>query len=261
MFIYPEIDPIAIRIGSLAVAWYGLMYLMGFVAAYLLAKSRVKKLGSPINQKQIDDLIFYAAIGVIAGGRLGYMIFYDFSTLLSDPLGWTLSLPQLWNGGMSFHGGLIGVLLAMLLFARKIQQQFITIIDFIAPLVPIGLGLGRIGNFINGELWGKPTDFFLGFWFQGVVRHPTQLYEAFFEGLLLFVILWLFTMKQRTIGYSSAVFLIFYGIFRIGIEFFRLPDTQIGYLAWNWLTLGQVLSLPMLLIGFWIFYRAKRADL
>ena len=261
MLIYPEIDPIAIRIGSLAVAWYGLMYLMGFVAAYLLAKSRVKKLGSPINQKQIDDLIFYAAIGVIAGGRLGYMIFYDFSTLLSDPLGWTLSLPQLWNGGMSFHGGLIGVLLAMLLFARKIQQQFITIIDFIAPLVPIGLGLGRIGNFINGELWGKPTDFFLGFLFQGVVRHPTQLYEAFSEGLLLFVILWLFTMKQRTIGYSSAVFLIFYGIFRIFIEFFRLPDAQIGYLAWNWLTLGQVLSLPMLLIGCWIFYRAKRADL
>jgi phosphatidylglycerol:prolipoprotein diacylglycerol transferase len=261
MFIYPEIDPIAIRIGSLAVAWYGLMYLMGFVVAYFLAKKRVKKLGSPINQKQIDDLIFYAAIGVIAGGRLGYMIFYDFSNLLSDPFGWTLSLPQLWNGGMSFHGGLIGVLLAMLLFARKVQQQFITIIDFIAPLVPIGLGLGRIGNFINGELWGKPTDFFLGFLFQGVVRHPTQLYEAFFEGLLLFVILWLFTMKQRTIGYSSAVFLIFYGIFRIGIEFFRLPDTQIGYLAWNWLTLGQVLSLPMLLIGFWIFYRAKRADL
>ena len=261
MFIYPEIDPIAIRIGPLAVAWYGLMYLMGFVAAYLLAKSRVKKLGSPINQKQIDDLIFYAAIGVIAGGRLGYMIFYDFSTLLNDPFSWTLSLPQLWNGGMSFHGGLIGVLLAMLLFARKIQQQFITIIDFIAPLVPIGLGLGRIGNFINGELWGKPTDFFLGFLFQGVVRHPTQLYEAFFEGLLLFVILWLFTTKQRTIGYSSAVFLIFYGIFRIGIEFFRLPDAQIGYLAWNWLTLGQVLSLPMLLIGCWIFYRAKRADL
>jgi len=261
MFIYPEIDPIAIRIGSLAVAWYGLMYLMGFVVAYFLAKKRVKKLGSPINQKQIDDLIFYAAIGVIAGGRLGYMIFYDFFTLLNDPFNWIISLPQLWNGGMSFHGGLIGVLLAMILFARKVQQQFITIIDFIAPLVPIGLGLGRIGNFINGELWGKPTDFFLGFWFQGVVRHPTQLYEAFFEGLLLFVILWLFTAKQRTIGYSSAVFLIFYGIFRIGIEFFRLPDAQIGYLAWNWLTLGQVLSLPMLLIGFWIFYRAKRADL
>ena len=261
MFIYPEIDPIAIRIGSLAVAWYGLMYLMGFIAAYFLAKSRVKKKGSPINQKQIDDLIFYAAIGVIVGGRFGYMIFYDFSTLLNDPLSWTLSLPQLWNGGMSFHGGLIGVLLAMLLFARKVHQQFITIIDFIAPLVPIGLGLGRIGNFINGELWGKPTDFFLGFWFQGVVRHPTQLYEAFFEGLLLFVILWLFTMKQRTIGYSSAVFLIFYGISRICIEFLRLPDEQIGYLFGNWLTLGQVLSLPMLLIGCWIFYSAKRADL
>ena len=261
MFIYPEIDPIAIRIGSLAVAWYGLMYLMGFIAAYFLAKSKVKQQGSPVNQKQIDDLIFYAAIGVISGGRIGYMIFYDFSTLLNDPFSWTLSLLQLWNGGMSFHGGLIGVLLAMLLFSRKVQQPFISIIDFIAPLVPIGLGLGRIGNFINGELWGKPTDFYFGFLFQGVVRHPTQLYEAFLEGLLLFVILWLFTAKQRTTGFSSAVFLILYGIFRIGIEFFRLPDSQIGYLAWNWLTLGQVLSLPMLLIGFWLFYKAKRADL
>ncbi|MBM23590.1 MAG: prolipoprotein diacylglyceryl transferase [Gammaproteobacteria bacterium] len=261
MFIYPEIDPIAIRIGPLAVAWYGLMYLMGFIAAYFLAKSKVKQQGSPVNQKQIDDLIFYAAIGVISGGRIGYMIFYDFSTLLNDPFSWTLSLLQLWNGGMSFHGGLIGVLLAMLLFSRKVQQPFISIIDFIAPLVPIGLGLGRIGNFINGELWGKPTDFYFGFLFQGVVRHPTQLYEAFLEGLLLFVILWLFTAKQRTTGFSSAVFLILYGIFRIGIEFFRLPDSQIGYLAWNWLTLGQVLSLPMLLIGFWLFYKAKRADL
>ena len=261
MFIYPEIDPIAIRIGPLAVAWYGLMYLMGFIAAYFLAKSKVKQQGSPVNQKQIDDLIFYAAIGVISGGRIGYMIFYDFSTLLNDPFSWTLSLLQLWNGGMSFHGGLIGVLLAMLLFSRKVQQPFISIIDFIAPLVPIGLGLGSIGNFINGELWGKPTDFYFGFLFQGVVRHPTQLYEAFLEGLLLFVILWLFTAKQRTTGFSSAVFLILYGIFRIGIEFFRLPDSQIGYLAWNWLTLGQVLSLPMLLIGFWLFYKAKRADL
>ena len=261
MFIYPDIDPIAIRIGSLAVAWYGLMYLMGFIAAYFLAKSRVKKPGSPINQKQIDDLIFYAAIGVIAGGRIGYMIFYDFSTLLNDPLSWTLSLPQLWNGGMSFHGGLIGVLLAMLLFARKAQQPFIAIIDFIAPLVPIGLGLGRIGNFVNGELWGKPTDFFLGFLFQGLVRHPTQLYEAFFEGLLLFIILWFYTEKKRTAGLSSSVFLILYAIFRIGIEFFRLPDSQIGYLAWNWLTLGQVLSIPMLLIGCWLFYRVKRAEL
>ena len=261
MLIYPEIDPIAIRIGPLAVAWYGLMYFMGFIAAYFLAKSRVKKQGSPINQKQIDDLIFYAAIGVIVGGRLGYMIFYDFSNLVNDPLSWILRLPQLWHGGMSFHGGLIGVLLAMLFFARKVQQRFITIIDFIAPLVPIGLGLGRIGNFINGELWGKPTDFFLGFWFQGVVRHPTQLYEAFFEGLVLFIILWLFTAKQRITGYSSAIFLIFYGISRICIEFLRLPDAQIGYLAWNWLTLGQVLSLPMLLIGCWVFYSAKRADL
>ncbi len=182
------------------------------------------------------------------------MFFYNFSGLMVDPL----SLFKVWEGGMSFHGGLIGVLVAMIFFAKKVEQPFVNIADFIAPLFPIGLGAGRVGNFINGELWGKPTDSVFGFAVDGMIRHPTQLYEAFFEGIVLFLILWVYTAKQRAVGLSSAIFLICYGLFRIAIEFLRLPDAHIGYLAWGWLTVGQLLSLPMIVIGFWIFIRKNR---
>ena len=254
MFIYPEINPVAIQIGPVSIHWYGLMYLIAFVVGYGLAKYRVKTSPTPIDQSQIDDLVFFTALGVILGGRIGYMFFYNFSGLMVDPL----SLFKVWEGGMSFHGGLIGVLVAMIFFAKRVGQPFVKIADFIAPLFPIGLGAGRVGNFINGELWGKPTDSVFGFAVDGMIRHPTQLYEAFFEGIILFLILWVYTAKKRAVGLSAAMFLICYGLFRIAIEFLRLPDAHIGYLAWGWLTVGQLLSLPMIVIGFWIFIRKNR---
>ena len=254
MLVYPEINPVAIQIGPISIYWYGLMYLLAFIVGYYLAKHRVKSSYSPIDSAQIDDLVFYTALGVILGGRVGYMFFYNFSVLLHDPL----SLFKVWEGGMSFHGGLVGVLIAMIFFARRVEQPFVNIADFIAPLFPIGLGAGRVGNFINGELWGKPTDSVFGFAVDGMIRHPTQLYEAFFEGIILFLILWVYTAKQRAVGLSAAMFLICYGLFRIAIEFLRLPDAHIGYLAWGWLTVGQLLSLPKVVIGFWIFIRKNR---
>ena len=188
MFVYPDIDPIAFSLGPIQVAWYGLMYLLGFVAAYWLAIKKTKQEWSPLAHDHVEDLIFYSAIGVIIGGRLGYMFFYDTAALFTDPLGWLARVPQIWKGGMSFHGGFIGVILAVKIFSTNARADFLEVIDFVAPLVPIGLGLGRLGNFINNELWGKTTDFFLGFLIEGVVRHPTQLYEAVLEGLILFMI-------------------------------------------------------------------------
>ena len=252
MFVYPDIDPIAFSLGPIQVAWYGLMYLLGFVAAYWLAIQKTKQEWSPLAHDHIEDLIFYSAIGVIIGGRLGYMFFYDAAVLFTDPLGWLARVPQIWKGGMSFHGGFIGVILAVKIFSTNARADFLEVIDFVAPLVPIGLGLGRLGNFINNELWGKTTDFFLGFLVDGVVRHPTQLYEAVLEGLILFLILWIYSLEQRRRGMVAAAFLFYYGLFRIFIEFFRIPDSHIGYLYSDWLTLGQLLSLPMLILGLWI---------
>ena len=252
MFVYPDIDPIAFSLGPIQVAWYGLMYLLGFVAAYWLAIKKTKQEWSPLAHDHIEDLIFYSAIGVIIGGRLGYMFFYDAAALFTDPLGWLARVPQIWKGGMSFHGGFIGVILAVKIFSTNARADFLEVIDFVAPLVPIGLGLGRLGNFINNELWGKTTDFFLGFLVDGVVRHPTQLYEAVLEGLILFLILWIYSLEKRRRGMIAAVFLFYYGLFRIFIEFFRIPDSHIGYLYSDWLTLGQLLSLPMLILGLWI---------
>ena len=252
MFVYPDIDPIAFSLGPIQVAWYGLMYLLGFVAAYWLAIQRTKQEWSPLAHDHVEDLIFYSAIGVIIGGRLGYMFFYDTASMFTDPLGWLARVPQIWKGGMSFHGGFIGVILAVKIFSTNARADFLEVIDFVAPLVPIGLGLGRLGNFINNELWGKTTDFFLGFLIEGVVRHPTQLYEAVLEGLILFMILWIYSLEKRRRGMVAAAFLFYYGLFRVFIEFFRIPDSHIGYLYSDWLTLGQLLSLPMLILGLWI---------
>lgn len=249
MLRYPQIDPVAISIGPVKIHWYGLTYLVGFLSAWFLGRLRARKPGSPLNEEQMGDLIFYAALGVILGGRFGYVVFYNFELFLADPL-W---LFRIWEGGMAFHGGLLGVLIAMAWFARKIGRTFFQITDFVAPLVPIGLGAGRIGNFINGELWGKPTDVAWGMVFpkapDALVRHPSQLYQFAMEGILLFAILWWFSARPRPRMAVSGLFLALYGVFRIIAEFFRQPDAQLGYLALDWITMGQVLSLPMVLAG------------
>jgi phosphatidylglycerol:prolipoprotein diacylglycerol transferase len=245
MLAYPEIDPIALSLGPVHIRWYGLMYVLGFLGGWFLARRRAAAPGSTWSAADVDDLIFFAAMGVIIGGRLGWIVFYGFSTWLDDPL----SAFKVWQGGMSFHGGLIGVLAAISLFARRRGRRIADVFDFTAPLPAIGLGAGRIGNFINGELWGKPTDLPWGFLVNGELRHASQLYEALLEGLLLFLILYWFTSRPRPRLAPSGLFLVCYGVFRFLIEFVRLPDADIGYLAFGWLTMGQVLSLPMVLAG------------
>jgi phosphatidylglycerol:prolipoprotein diacylglycerol transferase len=258
MLKYPAIDPVAIAIGPLKIHWYGLTYLVGFVAGWWLGRLRTRKPWSPINQEQMDDLLFYLALGVILGGRFGYVIFYNFDLFLADPL-W---LFRVWEGGMSFHGGLLGVMFAMWWYGRKVGTGFWKIADFVAPLVPVGLGAGRIGNFINGELWGKPTDVPWAMVFptapDTLARHPSQLYQFALEGVALFAILWWFSAKPRPRMAVSGMFLIFYGIFRFLVEFVREPDPQLGYLAFNWLTMGQVLSTPMILAGIGLMLVAYR---
>jgi len=256
MLNYPEIDPVIFSIGFLKIRWYGLMYLIGFVIAIMLAKIRTKKSWSPIKSSEVDDLIFYCMLGVILGGRLGYVIFYGWHQLISDPL----YIFRIMEGGMSFHGGLIGVIAALWLYGRKIDKDMITMMDFVAPIVPLGLGFGRIGNFINGELWGKPTNVAWSFKVNGVSLHATQLYEAFLEGLVLFLILWIFTDKERPKMQSSAVFLIGYGVFRFFIEFYRVPDAHLNYLAFGWVTMGQILTAPMIIIGMTMFILANNKE-
>ena len=254
MFLYPDFDPVALRIGPLAVRWYGITYLVGFAAAWYLGKRRAARADSPVTALQVDDLIFYAALGIILGGRIGYMLFYGLDQIVANPL----NLFRIWEGGMSFHGGLLGVMTATWLYARRLGQPFMKVMDFVAPLVPIGLGAGRIGNFINGELWGARTTVPWAVIVNGEARHPSQLYEACLEGLALFVIVWLFSSRPRPTMSVAAVFLIGYGAFRFGVEFVRLPDSHLGYLAFGWLTMGQVLTLPMIVGGLlllWLAYR------
>lgn len=254
MFIYPEIDPIALEIGPLAVRWYGLMYVIGILGGWWLGRVQARRPWSPLTEVQVDDMVTWIALGVILGGRVGSILFYNFSEFLDDPL----MLLRIWQGGMSFHGGFLGVLLAMWLYGRRIGVGFWALTDFIAPLIPLGLGAGRVGNFINGELWGRVTD---GPWavvVNGTPRHASQLYEAFLEGFVLLAVLWWFAASPRPRMAVSGVFLIGYGLSRFLVEFVRLPDAHIGYMAWGWLTRGQLLTAPMIVWGVWLLVVAYR---
>jgi phosphatidylglycerol:prolipoprotein diacylglycerol transferase len=256
VFEYPDIDPVAFALGPLQVHWYGLMYVLGFIAGWFGLRARSRRADSPVAPARVEDLLFYIAIGVFVGGRVGYMLIYDFGSLVDDPL----RLFYVWRGGMSFHGGLIGVLVMMALFAKRTGQTFFAITDFLAPWVPPALGFVRIGTFINGELWGAQTspDAPWSVVFQGVPRHPTQLYEAFLEGLVMLVVLVWFSAKPRPRMAVSGLFLLLYGLFRFGVEFIRLPDAHIGYEAFGWVTRGQILTAPMIVAGIVLLVLAYR---
>ena len=271
---YPDFDPVALQLGPLAIRWYGLTYLAGFAAAWWLGRRRAARPGAVITPVQMDDLLFYAALGVIAGGRIGYILFYNADAWLDDPL----RILRVWEGGMSFHGGFIGVLVAMWLYGRRIGRPLFELTDFIAPLVPLGLAAGRIGNFINGELWGGPGGVPWAMQVSCATHpalcfdklqlapgtlltpplHPSQLYQAALEGALLFALLWWFSARPRPRMAVSGLFLVGYGAFRSLAELVRLPDAHIGYLAFDWLTMGQLLSLPMMLAGLAMLYLAYR---
>jgi phosphatidylglycerol:prolipoprotein diacylglycerol transferase len=254
MIPYPEIDPVAVAIGPLKIRWYGLMYLIGFAIAWFLARSRAKRPEFGWKVEWVDDLIFYAALGLILGARIGYMLFYGADTWTRDPV----AILRVWEGGMSFHGGLLGLALCVWLYGRKLGKGFFEVTDFVAPLAPLGLFCGRLGNFINGELWGRPTDVPWAFVVDGVPRHASQLYEGVLEGFVLFAILWVYSGRRPPRMAVSGAFLLFYGLFRFAVEFVRIPDAHLGYLAFGWLTMGQVLSSPMILIGVLLLLLAYR---
>lgn len=257
----PDIDPVAIHLGPLKVHWYGLMYLVGFIGAWWLGTRRARRTGSGWRPEEVADFIFFGALGVILGGRLGYVIFYNLAYYLAHPL----EVFYIWSGGMSFHGGLLGVIAAMWLYAHKTRRSFFAVSDFVALLTPLGLGAGRLGNFINHELWGRVTDAPWGMVFRGqeagpLPRHPSQLYEFMLEGVVLFILLWIYARKRRPVGAVSGLFLLAYGLFRFLVEFAREPDAHLGYLAFDWLTMGQVLSFPMILVGAGIIWWVGRRN-
>jgi len=269
MINYPEIDPVLLAVGPIKLHWYGVMYLLAFTSAWWLGRYRARQF-KILDDKQVEDMIFYGAVGVILGGRIGYTLFYNFDQFIANPI----YLFKIWDGGMSFHGGFLGVLVAMELYRRKVGLSFFQLMDFVAPLVPVGLGFGRLGNFINGELWGAPGNVPWAmklscesfppvryYDFAGALcefpRHPSQLYEFALEGVALFLLLWLYSHKQKPIMAVSGVFLIGYGVFRSLVEFVRLPDLQIGYLMeTTWLTKGILLSIPMIIVGILLIFLA-----
>ncbi len=258
MITHPGFDPVAVSVGPLSIHWYGLMYLAGFTAGVLLGRWRAARPESGWKVEEITDLLFYIAMGVILGGRLGYVLFYNPGFYLQNPL----DIAAIWDGGMSFHGGLIGVIAGMWQYGRKTGRSLFAVSDFVAPLVPPALLFGRIGNFVNQELWGRTTDLPWGVLFPvmpDAPRHPSQLYEAGLEGVVLFVILWWYASRPRRDGQVAGLFLVGYGVFRFLVEFVREPDAHLGPVALNWMSMGQVLSLPMILLGLWLILRRPRA--
>jgi len=257
MLVHPNIDPVAFSIGPLAVRWYGLMYLAGFGMAWWLGMRRIAQGLAPVTRQAFDDMIFAAVIGVILGGRLGYVLFYKPAEYFANPV----KIFAVWEGGMSFHGGLLGVMLAMAFIAWRQEINYLRLMDFVAPVCPLGLAAGRMGNFINGELWGRVTDVPWGMVFRGagdLPRHPSQLYEFALEGLALFVLLWWFSSKPRPTGQVSGLFLLGYGAFRFLAEFAREPDSFLGFLALGF-TMGQWLCLPMILGGIALIAWSRRS--
>jgi len=259
MLQFPNFDPIAIRLGPVAIHWYGLMYLAAFGSAWLLGRWRIKHHKTALTMRDLEDIIFYGVLAVVAGGRLGYVLFYKPAYYLAHPL----EIFYLWEGGMSFHGGLLGVMLMMAWFARSRGYHFLKVADFVSPLIPLGLATGRLGNFINGELWGRASTFPWAMVFpqsgDGVARHPSQLYQLGLEGLTLFVLIWWFANKPRPLGQVTAVFLMGYGFFRFVAEFAREPDKFLGPLAAG-LSMGQWLSIPMILSGAALFAWAAKSS-
>ena len=254
MIDYPGFDPVALELGPLKVRWYGITYLIAFAAAWWLGRRRAAQAGSTWKPIDVDDFVFFCMLGVILGGRLGYTLFYGFDQWMQDPL----YLLRIWEGGMSFHGGLIGVLVALAVFAVRRGRAVADVFDFAAALPGLGIFAVRIGNFINGELWGRPTEAAWGMRVDGVVRHPTQLYEAALEGLLLAAVLWWFTSRPRPRLAASGLFLLMYAFGRLTVEFWRLPDQHIGYLFGGWYTMGHLLTLPMLIGGVALLVLAYR---
>ncbi|NDV18534.1 prolipoprotein diacylglyceryl transferase [Pseudodesulfovibrio sp. JC047] len=259
MLEYPQFDPVMLSIGPLELRWYGMMYVFGILSGWLLGRYRASKSWNRMTPKLMDDFITWAILGVVLGGRLGYVFFYNAAFYFSHPL----KIFAVWEGGMSFHGGMLGVLVAIFLFARANAMTFVEVGDFVSPLVPPGLFFGRIGNFINAELWGRYTDLPWAMPFPGaggLPRHPSQLYEAALEGLVLFIVVWWYSAKPRPRGCVGALFLLGYGCFRFLVEFAREPDRHLGFVALNWMSMGQILCLPMILFGLgWLFYSYRDA--
>lgn len=255
MLTYPNIDPIALQLGPISIHWYGIMYMLAFASAWWLAMRRAPTAG--FSKEQVSDIIFYGAIGVVLGGRIGYILFYQFGSFIEEPS----MILRVWEGGMSFHGGLIGVILAVIFCARRQQRSFASIMDFVAPIVPLGLGAGRLGNFIGGELWGRPTELPWGMVFPHVdqlARHPSQLYQFALEGIFLFILVWLYSAKPRASLQVSGMFLLGYGGQRLVVEFARQPDAHLNFIAFGWLTQGQLLSMPMIALGLYLLLRKAR---